>query len=118
MTTTATYNPRSYATITATGDYIASYRTELRNARKITLANLPAISQYADWIRRDETAEEARRQLWYLYHDLKLDAAALIDESFHRFTPATPNPAELRTAIIVDYTRAVLDAISKGGEEE
>ena len=112
MTPTTTYNPRSYATITANGDYIASYQTELRNARKITLTNLPAISQYADWIRHEEPADEARRQLWYLYHDAKRDAAALIDESFRRFTPATPNPAELRTAIIADYTRAVLDAIN------
>lgn len=118
MTPTTTYNPCSYATITATGDYIVSYRTELRNARKITLANLPAISQYADWIRREETAKEARRQLWYLYHDLKLDAAAVIGDALRKFPPAG-DPAETRTAIIADYTRAVLDAISdKEGEEE
>lgn len=113
--TTTTYNPRTYSTITVNGDYNASYRTELRNARKITLANLPAISSYADWIRREETAEEARRQLWYLYHDLKLDAAAVIGDALRKFPPAGA-PDETQTAIIADYTRAILDAIA--GDEE
>lgn len=108
---TATYNPRTFSTISPIGDYIAQYRTSARKARKITLANLPSLKTYAADLRQEETPREADRQLWRLYAELKEEAAQKIDNAFKIFLPVS-NPAETRTAILADYTRAVLVAIS------
>lgn len=115
-TRTATGNPRYYSTVTAIGDYTAHYRAGAQTAKKITLTNLPAITEYARSVREDETPGEANRQLWQLYNDLKMEAAFKIAESFRSFPPATDDPDELRTAILADYSRAVIIAIGDGEE--
>lgn len=125
MTTTAhrkhrkprTGNPRYFVRIDATGNYTAVYRTAERETRKIKLLNLDAISTYADDLRSEEAPAEARRHLWELYHDLKTDAASAVNNAFRLYPPAETNPAEIRTAILADYTRAVLVAISAGDTE-
>ena len=119
-TRTAIGNPRFYSTVSPIGDYTAHYRTGRQTAKKITLTNLPAITEYARSVREDETPGEANRQLWQLYNDLKTEATDKITESFRSFPPATGDHDELRTAILADYSRAVIIAIGddeKGGNE-
>lgn len=114
------YNPCQFARINHIGDYFACYRTADRKLEKVYLTNLPAVTTYAKSVREDETPGEARRQLWNLYNDLKTSAAAHIDTALKAAPPIGGDPAELRTAILADYTRAVIFAIGdneEGGEE-
>lgn len=113
--TAANYNPQTFSTITKLGDYVAQYRTSAQEARKIPLTNLPSLTAYAADLRQEETPDEANRQLWRLYTELKEEAAQTIDNAFKIFLPIG-NPAETRTAILADYTKAVLVAIADPAE--